>query len=215
MVTTPIPRWLDACDDHEKPYVEFLDGERVPKMSPKGLHSILQTRIGAVLDAWARGRGYAGSEWRFYFPTAEDARWSSLLPDVSYVAQERLQADEPDARSRPRFAPDLAVEILSPGDRASVLARKIALYLAHGARVVLVVRAEQRRVDVHRAGAASVEERLAHAGMAAGAVRRSGARLGRDLRRDRPQPLVMRSAARYAASASALKQQKITRSGSA
>ncbi len=77
------------------------------------------------------------------------------------MAQERLR---PTARraSRPRFAPDLAVEILSPGDRASVLARKIALYLAHGARVVLVVRAEQRRVDVHRASVASVEERLAH-----------------------------------------------------
>jgi len=91
------------------------------------------------------------TETRFYFVRGE-ARPSSLLPDVSYVANVRWPLDAPkDARERPRFSPDIAVEIWSPSDRKKRLAEKIALYLAHGSRVVIVVYPEKREIAFHHA----------------------------------------------------------------
>lgn len=49
MVETQIPRWLAALDE-EKPYIEVLDGEKLPDMSPYSMHGQLAVRIGAQLD---------------------------------------------------------------------------------------------------------------------------------------------------------------------
>ena len=48
-----------------KPALEWIGGRAVQKVSPKRRHAILQLSIGGALKAWARGRGEAGSEWRF------------------------------------------------------------------------------------------------------------------------------------------------------
>jgi hypothetical protein len=74
MVDTEIPRWLAALDE-EKPYVEVLDGEKLPDMSPYKVHGRLAGRIFAQLDAWAGKRGSAGIETRCYFLRA-DGTWS-------------------------------------------------------------------------------------------------------------------------------------------
>jgi Uma2 family endonuclease len=66
-----------------------------------------------------------------------------------------------DASQRPRVAPDIAIEILSPGDRPGRTQRKIETYLEYGATVVLVLHPVRRRVVLHRAGSAP-EERPAH-----------------------------------------------------
>ncbi len=47
------------------------------------------------------------------------------------------------------MAPDLAIEVLSPGDRPSRVARKIELYLATGCGVVFVVDPTHRTIAVH------------------------------------------------------------------
>ncbi|MBV8369287.1 MAG: Uma2 family endonuclease [Candidatus Eremiobacteraeota bacterium] len=155
MVETKIPRWLAALDEN-KPYIEVLDGERVPDVSPKKAHGLLAVAIGASMRPWARGRGGVGAEIRYYF-LRPDGRWSSLLPDVSFMSYARhpLEGDDPQ---RPRVAPDIAVEIVSPGDRPSTIQRKVTTYLEYGSTVVLVLYAEPRRVAIHRAGG-SVEER--------------------------------------------------------
>jgi Uma2 family endonuclease len=64
---------------------------------------------------------------------------SSLVPDVAYVSNGRLAAKEGEARERPAFAPDIAVEILSPKDRLPLLEAKIELYLENGALLVIVI----------------------------------------------------------------------------
>lgn len=138
--------------DIEKPYVELIAGRLEPKVSPKRTHSRLQIRLGAFLDDWAGDRGEVGSEWRCYLIPGEK-RPSSLLPDVSYFSYERLPRDLPrDARERPRIAPDIAVEIWSPGDRKRTWDEKIEIYLAHGARVVIGVRPKERTIAFHHAG---------------------------------------------------------------
>jgi Uma2 family endonuclease len=154
-----IPMSLEFADD-EKPYVESIRGCIEPKVSPQRQHALLQWRLAAQLDRWARGRGEVGTEWRFYLLESE-GKSSSLVPDVSYVSFERLPLDLPDdARERPRLAPDIAVEILSPRDSRRRLAEKIALYLRHGSRVVLTIDPDARTLTQHTAeGVATVEAR--------------------------------------------------------
>jgi Uma2 family endonuclease len=48
------------------------------------------------------------------------------------------------------FAPDVAIEILSPVDRPGEIAEKVTDYLARGTRVVWVVDPERRSVTIHR-----------------------------------------------------------------
>jgi Uma2 family endonuclease len=148
-----IPRYLNF-PDIDRPYIELIAGRREPKMSPKMLHGSLQTRLGTWLSSWAGDRGYVGSECRYYFipPKESGSRPSSLLPDVSYISRERLPPDLPkDEWQRPRIAPDIALEIISPGDREKSLAEKIRLYLAYGSRVVILVDPKKRTIAFHHA----------------------------------------------------------------
>lgn len=156
MVETEIPRWLAALDE-EPPYIEVLDGEHLPDVSPCRAHGRLAVRIGTQLDEWAGDHGGVGVEVRFYF-LRPDGKWSSLLPDVDYTSYARVPNSMEEASQRPRVAPDIAVEILSPDDRPGRTQRKVDTYLEFGATVVLVLHPVKRRVWLHRAGG-TVEER--------------------------------------------------------
>jgi Uma2 family endonuclease len=72
------------------------------------------------------------------------------VPDVSFIAGERLP-DEGIQGFVP-FAPDLAVEIVSPGDRAEEVYGKVREYLAAGTRLVWVFWPKYRAVSVHAPG---------------------------------------------------------------
>jgi Uma2 family endonuclease len=69
-------------------------------------------------------------------------------PDLSFVARDRLSNFD-DARYF-SGAPDLAVEIMSPSNRAGAMHAKVADYLAGGARMVWVVDSERKSVTTYR-----------------------------------------------------------------
>jgi len=158
MVTSAIPRWLAALDE-QKPYIEVLDGERLSPMSPYFVHGELAVELAVQVRRWAKGRGAVGAEVRFYFDRG-DGTWSSLLPDVSYMSFERLPRSMDDRFQRPRIAPDIAIEILSPEDRPARVKRKVETYIEYGATLVVVLDPRMRRVAVHRRDG-TVEEREA------------------------------------------------------
>src|SRR5215469_10224109 len=119
-----------------KPAIELVRGRWEQKMSPRRRHAILQGRLCAILTQWAGNRGEVGTEWRCYIlPPAE--RPSSLVPDVAYFSFERMPVECGELREKPTIAPDIAVEVLSPDDRRSLLEEKIAIYLANGCRLVV------------------------------------------------------------------------------
>jgi Uma2 family endonuclease len=71
-------------------------------------------------------------------------------PDVAFIRKERIP---PDGLTEDGFwegAPDLAVEIVSPGDGARDVREKIDEYLAAGGGLVWVLYPRTRRVTVHR-----------------------------------------------------------------
>ncbi len=76
-------------------------------------------------------------------------------PDVAFVRQQR----SPDSGVPDGYwpgAPDLAVEIRSPGDRRSEIAAKVDDYLARGVPLVWVVDPKTQTETVHRPRSAAV-----------------------------------------------------------
>lgn len=133
-----------------KPAIESIRGRWEQKMSPQRRHALLQARWCQLLSQTFGDLGEVGSEWRFYLlPPREKP--SSLVPDVAYVSFERMPETYGELREKPTIAPDIAVEILSPGDRLKTLAAKIELYLANGALLVIVVDPVERTVTFHEA----------------------------------------------------------------
>ncbi len=78
-----------------------------------------------------------------------------LAPSIGFVAKDRLPDDLSALIGFFPGAPDLAVEIVSPGDTYNEVETKVARYLDAGTRLVWVVRPKQKRVEVHRADGSS------------------------------------------------------------
>jgi Uma2 family endonuclease len=68
-----------------------------------------------------------------------------LAPDVSFIAQDRISLSPEGYHSGP---PDLAIEVLSPGDRKGYVERKLALWLGTGTPSVWLVDPRTRTVEV-------------------------------------------------------------------
>ncbi len=130
-----------------KPETEWVRGRALQKMSPMRDHALIQGEFILRLKLWARGRGEVGPEWRFRIAVPGEAR-RPLVPDVSYVAAELLRGLTHDEKQAPAFAPTLAIEILSLGDRKADVDSKIDVYLKGGSALVLVVDTRARTILV-------------------------------------------------------------------
>lgn len=76
-------------------------------------------------------------------------------PDASFVRADRLQPMRVDSGFH-QIAPDLAVEVLSPSESATVLTEKLADYRVAGTPLVWVIDPAQRTVEVFATGESSV-----------------------------------------------------------
>ncbi len=70
-------------------------------------------------------------------------------PDVSFIGLGRLPQERPP-EGYIDIAPDLAVEVLSPGDLAYEIDEKVAEYLSAGVKLIWVVNPRTRTVRIHR-----------------------------------------------------------------
>lgn len=153
-----------------KPETEWVRGRALQKMSPTRHHSRLQSALLIALSAWAEdhGEGEIGIEWRFrIMPPGEVRR--PLVPDLSYVRNERLRPLSDEELQAPPIAPDVAFEILSPGDRKPDVEEKIAVYLAAGTSLVVLVDPKARSVtliDPKNRRTLAEHETLAHDALA-------------------------------------------------
>jgi Uma2 family endonuclease len=135
-----------------EPATEWVNGRALQKLSPREEHGRIQLRLGAALFAWAEkaGAGRVSSEWEFRVtPPGEATR--PLVPDIAFLSFERLGYAQDEAAQIPYLAPDAAIEIVSPGDRRDDLEDKIRVYLAAGAKLVLLVDPVQRSFVAHDA----------------------------------------------------------------
>jgi Uma2 family endonuclease len=132
----------------EVPVVEYLDGERRRKVSPRSKHARVQGLMMLILEQCGSTVGLAGTEWDFRIGVVDDSE-SFLVPDVAFLSFERLRALEKPDRAEPPIAPDIAVEVWSPRNDRAFLQRKIAKYLANGSALVLDVDPRVRTIVAH------------------------------------------------------------------
>ena len=76
-------------------------------------------------------------------------------PDVSFYLARRTEGEARRSGYVPGV-PDIAIEVVSPGDTAAELEQKVGEYLAAGSQRVWVVYPSSRRVMVHRADGAAM-----------------------------------------------------------
>src|SRR5436309_1660204 len=107
----------------------------------------LGRRLADYVDANHLGRVYVESGFKLT-SNPDTVRG----PDVAFISQSRLP--EPEPVGYPALAPDLVVEILSPGDRPGEVLGKVADWLSAGTRLVWVVDTERRLARVYRADGA-------------------------------------------------------------
>jgi Uma2 family endonuclease len=140
----------ELTDDRYKKS-ELVKGELIV-MSPTGFeHGIVSARIAQILNDFVRARGLGyicGAEMGFILQRNPD---TVRAPDVAFVRKEKVSALP---TSFAEFAPDLAVEIVSPADRSSEMEQKISEYLAAGTRLVWVVYPMTKTVYVYGPGRA-------------------------------------------------------------
>jgi Uma2 family endonuclease len=104
----------------------------------------LGMELGVHVKATGAGQVFA-AETGFKLATNPD---TVRAPDVAFVTRSRLPA--PDATGYPHLAPDLVVEVLSPGDRPGEVLAKVADWLSAGTRLVWVVEPLRRLARVYR-----------------------------------------------------------------
>jgi len=137
--------WQMPDDGHR---YELVKGELVEMVPPGALHGKIAYRIARLLGNFAeaeqRGEIYVESGYQlFHDPDVVRA------PDVSFVSRERIPPQgEPEGFWE--LAPDLAVEIVSPHDRAVDIEAKITDYLTAGTRLVWVIYPRTQTIFTYR-----------------------------------------------------------------
>ena len=101
-------------------------------------------RLMDVVDAGGLGRVLA-AETGFKLSADPD---TVRAPDVAFISRARLP--DPEHLGYPALAPDLVVEVLSPGDRPGETLAKVGDWLNAGARLVWVVDPGRRVARVNR-----------------------------------------------------------------
>jgi Uma2 family endonuclease len=117
---------------------EYIDGRIVERNVGEVDHSDLQTAIAHYLRTHYKKRIWAGVEVR-----VQVKKTRFRIPDITVML-----GSKPDERII-RTPPVLAVEILSPDDRAGYLEEKINDYLIFGVPYIWVINPETRRAYIH------------------------------------------------------------------
>jgi Uma2 family endonuclease len=141
----------ELLEYRHEPYRQELIEGRLYEMEPPGAeHGRVAMVIGALLFAHVRSRGLGttfAAETGFQLASDPD---TVRAPDAAFVRRERADAvGSPDGYWP--GAPDLAVEVTSPSDRASKVEAKALDWLAAGTRAVVVVDPRLRTTTVYRA----------------------------------------------------------------
>ena len=128
---------------------ELIKGE-LTKMAPAGhTHGRIIINISTPLDTHVRvnqlGLVFA-AETGFQLASNPD---TVRAPDVAFVHAENIKPDL-DPRVYWPGAPDLAVEVISPGDIYTEVEEKVFDWLEAGTQMVIVVNPRKRVVTVYR-----------------------------------------------------------------
>ncbi len=128
---------------------ELAEGELIRRPPTGAKHGNVSVRVGRLLDEYVEAHDLGivcGAETGFILQRTPDV---VRAPDVAFVAKDRIPATGVPETYWP-FAPDLAVEVVSPSDRVDDLQAKVGEYFTAGTRLVWVIHPRSRTVFVYR-----------------------------------------------------------------
>jgi Uma2 family endonuclease len=133
---------------HDNKRYEIIDGELYVSTQPSWDHQELGLRIGAALQGWsdhARAGRVSPAPGIIF---SED---NDVAPDVVWVSNERL-AGTLDSAGHLHTAPELVVEILSPGPKNERRDRnaKLDLYSRRGVNEYWIADPRHSTIEVYR-----------------------------------------------------------------
>ncbi|MCI0401692.1 MAG: Uma2 family endonuclease [Gammaproteobacteria bacterium] len=128
---------------------ELIRGE-LRKMSPAGYkHGRVVINVTTPLDQYVRAHNLGvvfAAETGFKLASNPD---HVRAPDVAFIRRERVEQSGEVEGYWPG-APDLAVEVVSPGDSYTEVEDKVFDWLEAGTRMVIVVNPRKRAVTIYR-----------------------------------------------------------------
>lgn len=139
---------LEGLPDIDGVRYEIIDGELHVSKQPDWHHQYACDRVSLALHLWNddTGAGLPVSAPGVIFAEDDD-----VAPDIAWIGRERL-ANAFDQAGHLRVAPDLVVEVLSPGPKNERRDRelKLKLYSRQGVREYWIVDWRNRMVQVFR-----------------------------------------------------------------
>lgn len=137
-------RQLASLPEHRDKWFELINGVIYEVLMPSSLHAFVALLIAArLLDFVLRHElGYVlGDGCVYRLPNGDE-----LIPDASFVAKGRAH---PVPAARLELAPDLVLEVASPGNTHTALMDKMTIYLENGTRLGWLVYPDKQIVFVY------------------------------------------------------------------
>ena len=135
-----------AMPDDDKRY-ELHEGVLIEQPSATVIHALIVSLLVMMVGNDIRGQKLG----RVFGDNLDYLLGEGIIlkPDVSFVAASRVEGGLPNYF---HFAPDLAVEVLSPSNSASEISYKVITYLRYGSRLIWIIDPAQKIVTVHEPG---------------------------------------------------------------
>jgi Uma2 family endonuclease len=128
---------------------ELVRGRLIVREPPSTYHGMLQARLSTLVGSFVYAHGLGeicGQDTGFQIHADPD---TVRAPDLAFISRERVEAI--GRRGYAELAPDMVVEIVSPGDRAGELLAKIGDWLDAGVKLAWVIDPPRMLAQVHRA----------------------------------------------------------------
>ncbi|MGD1862505.1 MAG: Uma2 family endonuclease [Leptolyngbyaceae cyanobacterium] len=159
MVTQPLRWTVDDMqfmpDDGGWKRYEIIDGDLFMTRAPHIRHQGAGGNIHFELEAWSR-QTQLGKP--FQTPGVIFSPTDAVIPDVVWISQDRLE-NGLDAAGHLTVAPELIVEILSPGEQNEQRDKefKLKLYSMHGVQEYWIVNWQLETLAVYRREGAQLQ----------------------------------------------------------
>jgi Uma2 family endonuclease len=138
---------LELFPDDDTRY-EIIDGELLVTRAPHWRHQSVCVKIAAQLDIWSTQTGLGKTAFApgIIFTDADN-----VIPDVVWATNKRLETILDEA-GHLTGAPELIVEVLSPGEKQEQRDRqlKLKLYSVQGVQEYWIVDRIQQKIEIYR-----------------------------------------------------------------
>jgi Uma2 family endonuclease len=128
---------------------ELVKGELIQMTPAGGEHGVTTMRLGARLEIFVEDHDLGvicAAETGFIIAHNPD---TVRAPDVAFVSKARIPADGIPKGYWP-FAPDMALEVISPNDNFGEVDEMIGEWLEAGVRLVVIINPRKRNIKLYR-----------------------------------------------------------------